>query len=253
MPRRPRVEETGFHHLVNRGVARGDIFLKPLDFEKFLEIILEAKQRYDFTVHSLCLMNNHYHILLETKNENLSLIARQINSKYAQYFNKEYKRVGPLWQGRFKNYFVYDENYMYILLRYIERNPIKANIANAIGKYKWSASSFLLCGTHKELMDGSVLYDKELFASLDIELDEEDMDKLDKLQKTTYAKEEVGIKRQRQTPIEEYFDKSLSLQQRNTSIKQAMLDGYKQSEIAAFLKVSRTTISKSIARQKTDD
>ena len=66
MPRRPRVEEAGFHHLVNRGVARGDIFLKPLDFEKFLEIVLEAKQRYDFTVHSLCLMNNHYHILLET-------------------------------------------------------------------------------------------------------------------------------------------------------------------------------------------
>lgn len=250
MPRRPRVEDAGFHHLVNRGVARGDIFLKPLDFEKFLEILQEAKQRYDFTVHSLCLMSNHYHILLETKNENLSLIARQINSKYAQYFNKEYKRVGPLWQGRFKNYFVYEENYLYILLRYIERNPIKANITNAIGKYRWSASSFLLCGAHEGLMRDSMLYDKELFASLDMELNEEDMGRLEKLQKTTYAKEEVGVKRQKQNTLEKYFNKLTSLQQRDVSIKQAMLDGYKQSEIAEFLKVSRTTISKSLAKRE---
>ena len=50
-----------------------------------------------FTFYSFCLMSNHYHLLIETKDENLSLIARQINSKYAQYFNREYKRVGPLW------------------------------------------------------------------------------------------------------------------------------------------------------------
>ena len=128
MPRQPRVESIGFHHVINRGVARGDIFLKPRDYEKFLEILEDAKLRYDFIVHSFCLMNNHYHLLIETKNENLSLVARQINSKYAQYFNRQYKRVGPLWQGRFKNYYVYDESYLYILLRYIERNPIKAKI-----------------------------------------------------------------------------------------------------------------------------
>jgi putative transposase len=250
MPRRPRVEDVGFHHLVNRGVARGDIFLKPLDFERFLMILQEAKQRYDFTIHSLCLMSNHYHILLETKNENLSLIARQINSKYAQYFNKEYKRVGPLWQGRFKNYFVYDENYLYILLRYIERNPIKANITKMIGKYKWSASSFLIFGAYEELMRDSMLYDKELFASLDAELGEEDMDKLEKLQKTTYAKESSGTKRQKQNTLEMYFDETTSLQQRDTAIKQAVLDGYKQSEIAEFLRVSCTTISKSIAKRE---
>ena len=132
MPRKPRVEEAGFHHIINRGVARGNIFLKPDDFEKFLEIVLEAKERYNFTVHALCLMTNHYHLLIETKSENLSLTARQINSKYAQYFNKEYKRVGPLWQGRFKNYFVYDEGYMYVLIRYIEQNPIKANMTKKI-------------------------------------------------------------------------------------------------------------------------
>ena len=246
MPRRPRVESIGFHHLVNRGVARGDIFLKSLDFEKFLEILLEAKQRYDFSLHSFCLMSNHYHLLIETKHENLSLIARQINSKYAQYFNKQYKRVGPLWQGRFKNYFVYDENYLYILLRYIERNPIKANITKTIGKYKWSASSFLIFGSYAELVCDSLLCDKELFSLLDTELTTDDLRKLDTLQKTTYTKEQSGVKRQKQNTLEIYFDKLTSLQQRDEAIKQAVLDGYKQSEIAEFLKLSRTTISKSI-------
>lgn len=250
MPRRPRVEEIGFHHLINRGVARGDLFLKSADFEKFLQITQEAKERYDFAVHSLCLMRNHYHILIETKNENLSLIARQINSKYAQYFNKEYKRVGPLWQGRYKNYFVYDETYLYILLRYIERNPIKANIVQKIGKYKWSSASFLLLGVYEELMSGSLLYDKEVFALLDTEIREEDMQKLETLQKTTYVKETTGLKRQKQHTLEMHFDKITSLKERDVVIKKAMFDGYKQSEIAAFLKVSRTTISKSIAKKE---
>ena len=66
MPRQPRIENIGFHHIINRGVARGDIFLKDDDFEKFLEILEDAKLRYDFTIHSFCLMNNHYHLLIET-------------------------------------------------------------------------------------------------------------------------------------------------------------------------------------------
>ena len=249
MPRRPRVEEIGFHHIINRGVARSNIFLKLDDFEKLLGITLEAKERYDFTVHALCLMTNHYHLLIETKSENLSLIARQINSKYAQYFNKEYKRVGPLWQGRFKNYFVHDEGYMYVLIRYIERNPLKANITKAIGKYLWSSSTFVLMGKQEVLMRGSMLYEKELFASLDRELSEDDMLKLEKLQKTTYTKEEAGTRRQKQNTLEEYFGNITSLKQRELSINQAVRDGYKQSEIAKFLGVSSTTISKAIKRE----
>jgi REP element-mobilizing transposase RayT len=93
LPRKPRVEEAGYHHIINRGVARANIFLRSEDYETFLEILEIAKERYEFTIHSFCLMSNHYHLLIETKHNNLSLIARQINSQYAQYFNKQYKRV----------------------------------------------------------------------------------------------------------------------------------------------------------------
>jgi REP element-mobilizing transposase RayT/DNA-binding CsgD family transcriptional regulator len=253
MPRSPRIESIGYHHLINRGVARGAIFLKPLDFEKFLEIVQEAKQRYNFTVHSLCLMNNHYHILLEIKSENLSLVARQINSKYAQYFNREYNRVGPLWQGRFKSYFVYDEIYLHIVLRYIERNPIKANITQGIGKYKWCASSFLLLGFYEELVSDSMLHDKEFFALLDMDLREDELSKLDMLQKTKYTQDKNGIKREKQRTLSEYFAKITSLKQRDAIIKEVVIDGYRQSEIAEFLGLSRTTVSKVMARITTKE
>jgi len=78
MPRRPRVEYPGFHHLINRGVARGNIFLKEGDFIKFLEILAHTSKVYTFKVHSLCLMTNHYHLLVETKSENLSLLKKRV-------------------------------------------------------------------------------------------------------------------------------------------------------------------------------
>jgi REP element-mobilizing transposase RayT len=173
MPRRPRVQYHGYHHIINRGVARGNIFLKDDDYLKFLEILEHTSKIYNFKVHSLCLMTNHYHLLLETKSENLSLLARQINSKYAQYFNKEYKRVGPLWQGRFKSWFVHDENYLGTLARYIEQNPIKANITQDIGAYKWSASTLLFAKKFENLFENSILNDKILFSSLDKLLEED--------------------------------------------------------------------------------
>lgn len=249
MPRRPRIESIGFHHLINRGVARGNIFLKPEDYEIFLEILEDAKLRYDFDIHSFCLMSNHYHLLIQTKNENLSLIARQINSKYAQYFNREYKRVGPLWQGRFKNYFVYDNNYLHILLRYIERNPIKAKMTQNIGEYKWSASTLLLFGLHLTLLKNSMLVDKEIFELLNIAINEEELGKLATFQKTKYTQENKTIKRQKQRTLPEHFDAVSSLKQRDKIINEAVKDGYRQSEIAEFLHLSRTTISKIVRKQ----
>lgn len=248
MPRRPRVESAGFHHLINRGVARMNIFLKQQDYEVFLDILSQSIERYDFIVHSLCLMSNHYHLLLQTKSENISLIARQINSKYAQYFNREYKRVGPLWQGRFKNYFVYDEKYLYILLRFIERNPIKANVAEQIGDYPWCSSALLLANKYNDFLKESMLYDKDIYQTLYDDLDEDEMEQLNRLQKTTYVinENENGLKREKQNSLESYFADINNVKHRNEKIRLAILDGYKQSEVANYLGLSKTTVSKSM-------
>jgi DNA-binding CsgD family transcriptional regulator len=200
-------------------------------------------------VQAQSLMKNHYHLLIETKSDNLSLIARQINSKYAQYFNRKYNRVGPLWQGRFKNVFVYDNAYLSVLIRYIEQNPIKTGIVKRVGLYKWSSSYCLLQNSYDSILSDSMLKNREFFNLLKNELTNEDINKLQELEKTKYKKDKVPI-RLRQNPLEFYFNNVRDVNLRNKKIKEAVFDGYKQSEIADFLGVSRTTVSKAMAKYK---
>lgn len=83
MPREPRIDEVGFYHIVNRGVERRTVFFEQEDYERFLEIANESAATYKRVLHSFCLMPNHYHLLVENKEKNLSLFMRQINSKYS--------------------------------------------------------------------------------------------------------------------------------------------------------------------------
>jgi len=223
--------------------AKDDIFLKEADYLKFLELLEHTSKIYSFKVHSLCLMTNHYHLLIETKRENLSLLARQINSKYAQYFNKEYKRVGPLWQGRFKSWFVHDENYLGTLVRYIEQNPIKAKITDDIGEYKWSASTLLFDQKFEDLFENSILNDKMIFSSLDKLLEEGEIATLQKRMNEKYKRSEEGLIKQKQKPLSKHFKKIENLKDRNQKIMLALEDGYTQGEIGRYLGVTSALIS----------
>ncbi|MEA3522595.1 MAG: transposase, partial [Campylobacterota bacterium] len=139
MPRRLRVDMCGYYHVLNRGVDKRKIYKDEEDFVNFLTITCKASQLFDVNVHSYVLMNNHYHLLIETKKENLSKYMKHINANYAIYFNKKYNRSGYLWQGRYKSWYVTDDAYLYALVRYIENNPIKAKIRSTLGEYKYSS------------------------------------------------------------------------------------------------------------------
>lgn len=91
MPRCQRVNENGFYHVINRGVAKNAIFCVTKDFEKFLEIMQEESDKYGFKIYSFCLMENHFHLFIKINNQNLSLIMQKINSRYSIYFNKNIK------------------------------------------------------------------------------------------------------------------------------------------------------------------
>ena len=157
MPRRVRIELAGFHHVYNRAVERKYILQYPIDKDKFLEILNEVCEKYKLKIHSYCIMDNHYHLLLENSLENLSLAMRQLNSKYATYYNKKYNRVGHLWQDRFKSWYVLNENYLYILYKYIESNPVKANMTKNIGIYKYSSSYTILNNCIEKCLDKSFI------------------------------------------------------------------------------------------------
>ena len=243
MARRPRLDMAGYHHVVNRGVARSNIFTSSADKDKFLQILCKACKLYDVIVHDYCLMDNHYHLLLETKQENLSLMMRQLNSYYAIYFNKKENRVGHLWQGRFRSWYVLNEDYLYLLFRYIESNPIKANLSNKIGEYPYTLSAALFGNSEiVSCAKGSILIHdfspQTLIEFLETELSEEESNALNEEQKRKISVENEAIKIARSKTLYENFNDVTSKQERNNAIISAFKDGHTQGSIAKHLNLS---------------
>ncbi len=140
MSRALRIEYPGaFYHVMHRGNAGEDLFKSPGDREKFIEYISKAVDRYELKIHTYCLMTNHYHLLIETPQPNLSQAVKWVNVSYAAYFNRKWRRVGHLFQGRFKAILVDADEYLKHLSRYIHLNPMRANLVEHPREYKWSS------------------------------------------------------------------------------------------------------------------
>ena len=250
MPRRVRIELAGYHHVYNRAVERKYILQNISDKDKFLEILNEVSEKYKLTIHSYCIMDNHYHLLLENKLENLSLSMRQLNSKYATYYNKKYKRVGHLWQDRFKSWYVLNENYLYVLYKYIESNPVSAKMTNKIGKYKYSSSYTILNNSIEPCIKNSFIIrdfsPKEFAMFLSIPLNIEEVKNINSIHKEKVKIEDNIVVREKEKSLEFIFSNINTKEERNKSIYIAFLDGYKQSEIARYLDISSSSISKII-------
>ena len=233
MARKNRIDKVGFYHIINRGVARNSIYHSDEDFVRFLEIVQDASDEYDFVVYSFCLMSNHYHLLLKTSSTNLSTFMQKINSRYSVYYNNKYKRVGPLWQGRFKSWYVFDELYLKALVKYIEYNPIKAGITDRVGKYRWAMSS----GNFEFLMLNDELIKVTNF---DVDLDEKELKAIDELYSAKLETiEDVVIKKELKN-INFYFDKF----PKELAISKAIKDGYMGTVVAEYLGVTKANVSK---------
>jgi putative transposase len=144
MVRSLRVEYPGaFYHIFNRGNSKENIFLTNRDREKFLEYLETSVDRFSLIIHAYCLMDNHYHLIVETPEANLSKALQWLNVSYAVYFNKKKKRSGHLFQGRFKAVLISADEYLKILSRYIHLNPVRAQIVSRPHEYKWSSYNAL--------------------------------------------------------------------------------------------------------------
>jgi putative transposase len=140
MARPLRIQFPGaLYHITARGNAKQNIFLNKDDFSDFQKILCKVTKRYHLILHSYCLMHNHYHLLLETLEGNLSQGIRQLNGTYTQQFNKKYQRVGHLLQGRFKSILVEKENYLLELSCYIVLNPLRANLVEDLRDWHYSS------------------------------------------------------------------------------------------------------------------
>ena len=131
--------EGAVYHVTSRGNARETIFRDDVDRDRFLEILGDVVARYGWICHAYCLMTNHYHLLIETPGANLSHGMQLLNGVYTQWFNRRHKRVGHLFQGRFKAILVEKESHLLELARYIVLNPVRAKMARTVRDWRWSS------------------------------------------------------------------------------------------------------------------
>lgn len=140
MARPLRLEfEGALYHLTARGNARQDIFVDDSDRQRFLSLLEREVLQQGWQCYAYCLMSNHYHLLIETPEANLSKGMRRLNGSYTQAFNRRHGRVGHLLQGRYKSILVERDCYLLELGRYIVLNPVRAGMVNAVSDYPWSS------------------------------------------------------------------------------------------------------------------
>ena len=133
-----------FYHITSRGNEQKVVFKSKRDREKFLEYLESATRRYDALIHAYCMMDNHYHLMLETPSGNLPEIMRHINGVYTTYFNIKRKRSGHLFQGRYKAILVEIDEYAKELSRYIHLNPVRAGMVGKPEAYQWSSYPYYI-------------------------------------------------------------------------------------------------------------
>lgn len=139
MPRPTRVQYPGaWHHVMNRGAARRNIFTDPLDRRRFLRLVSESVVETGIEVHAFALMGNHYHLLVRTPTPNLDDGIHYFASRYVRWFNNRHGLDGPMFRSRYTSILIEDERYLIEVSRYIDRNPIDLGVLE-LATYPWSS------------------------------------------------------------------------------------------------------------------
>ena len=140
MARPLRIEFPGaVYHITSRGNERKAVFRDDQDRKMFLDTLADVTHRYNWLCHAYCLMDNHYHLLIDTPDGNLSIGMRQLNGIYTQRFNKRHGRVGHLFQGRFKAVLVQKDSHLLEACRYVVLNPVRARRVQRPEEWIWSS------------------------------------------------------------------------------------------------------------------
>lgn len=280
MARPLRIEFPGaVYHVTSRGNAQASIFLDDIDRSTFLAVLGLTMRRFNVICHAYCLMTNHFHLLLETPDANLSKAMRQFNSVYTQAFNRRHGRVGHVLQGRFKSIVVDREAYLLELCRYIVLNPVRAGMVKEPGRYPWSSyrataglgkkPDFLVVDWILEQFGADRAQARKEYrlfvkAGLDADSPWNDLkgqcllgdgpllEKLFPLLKDKSALKEIPrVQRFADRPaLEEIFHGTEDRTQRDAAILKACNEyGYTQTQIAAATGLHYSTVSKIIKKQ----
>src|ERR671911_238942 len=154
MARRPRfLAPAVLYHVIVRGNHGQKTFVKPSDYEAYLERLGRYRKGLGVTVYAYCLMSNHVHLLVETGSEPLSKFMQGLQQSYTQYFNRKHHKVGHLFQGRYKAIVCERDQYLLSLIRYIHQNPVRAKLVRRIDEYRYSGHGAYAEGRVSEVLE----------------------------------------------------------------------------------------------------
>ena len=161
MPRRLRLASGGYaYHVLNRAVARERIFRKARDFEAFEKVIEQAKARLPMRVLAWCAMPSHWHFVLWPRGDgDLSEFMRWLTVTHTQRWHAAHRTsgTGALYQGRFKSFPIQEDDHLLTVLRYVERNPLRANLVQEAAAWRWSSLWHRVHGGDSRLVDDGPL------------------------------------------------------------------------------------------------
>jgi REP element-mobilizing transposase RayT len=147
MGRKPRVHFSGaVYHVISRGNQKQTIFEDQDDFLRFRKFLEDTQRRFDFRMYAYVLMPNHFHLLLEVRLHPLFKVMQTLLYRYAQYFNNRHRKVGHLFQGRYRAILCEKDSYLLELVRYLHLNPVRAKLAVDATDYPWSSHAAFLKG-----------------------------------------------------------------------------------------------------------
>src|SRR5713226_3332997 len=139
MPRKRRIEiGGGLYHVISRGNNRRKIFRSHDDYLKFTGIVAQQKAKLPFYLYAYCLMPNHVHLLIEMRDDPVSRVMQRVLTSYSQYHNRKYKKIGHLFQGRYKSILCQTDRYLGELVRYIHLNPVRAGMVKRPEDFEYS-------------------------------------------------------------------------------------------------------------------
>ena len=157
MPRRLRLASGGYaYHVLNRAVGRARIFSKARDYEAFEEVLVEARKRLSMRVLAWCVLSNHWHFVLWPRRDgDLSEFMRWLTVTQTQRWHAAHGTAGtgPLYQGRFKSFPIEEDDHLLTVLRYVERNPLRANLVERAEEWRWSSLWHRVHGDATAILD----------------------------------------------------------------------------------------------------
>jgi len=278
MARPLRLEFAGaLYHVTSRGNRQEAIYEIDSDREGFLSILSDACKTYNWVCHAYCLMDNHYHLLIETPDANLSKGMRQLNGRYTQNFNRAHHHVGHVFQGRYKAILIDRNSYLLEVSRYIVLNPVRAQMVHSAKDWPWSSyratageqakpswlnTDWLLAGFSNTKLKATEKYKAFVsegenqpspWSELKNQIflgDEKFVEGLQDKIKTYKALNEIPMSQRRATP-EPLSHYSITYKERNEAIVYAYASGgYSLKEVGDYFGLHYSTVSGIIKNHK---